>query len=397
MVKNGYINGFDGRINPKGNITRAEFSQLISNIIASFADIEKSEEKVINGNTIIRNSDSVFENKTINGDLIIADGAGSVSLKNITVKGRILIRGGSSCVNINSCKAEKVIITNPNGSTIVDLNNNDFGSFNIKSNVKISGNLKSAVVLKAVDVDLNENAEITDITVNSKGAAIHGKGKVTNATINFDGVRYEIERSNIAYGKNVLDKTQAEGFIGRSSGRYLEDASTDSSKGSSQINKVEDIINIEKCGIVNIENISYGVINFKNAEKANEYSYRLSGNDITYNKVDDYTIKLMLPKDSEKRTLAAYENNKMIFVIELDEFGKCKLTDKEIVKDVPKENYHPAIVIFNGIEMSLETYLSRTEKDFEILNNKNEKIDKLNEVDAVSSATKNTSSFIRRC
>lgn len=47
---------------------------------------------------------------TINGDLIIADSADKVSLDNVKVTGRIVIRGGADAVSIKDTTAGKGVL-----------------------------------------------------------------------------------------------------------------------------------------------------------------------------------------------------------------------------------------------------------------------------------------------
>lgn len=54
---------------------------------------------------------------TINGDLIIADSADKVSLDNVKVTGRIVIRGGADAVGIkNTTTGKGVLVSSPNGA-----------------------------------------------------------------------------------------------------------------------------------------------------------------------------------------------------------------------------------------------------------------------------------------
>lgn len=101
MVEQGYVAGYsDGRLNPKGQITRAEMAQIMCNIFGSVCDSGEitgtcQSTVLVRGKVNIH--DAVFE-----GDLILANGLGekSLDLSNITVKGRLVVWGGST-VNIS--------------------------------------------------------------------------------------------------------------------------------------------------------------------------------------------------------------------------------------------------------------------------------------------------------
>lgn len=101
MVERGYVSGYnDGRLNPKGQITRAEMAQIMCNI---FQSVHNSGEitGTYRDTVLVRGSanikDAVFES-----DLIIANGLGekSLDLDSITVKGRLVVWGGST-VNVS--------------------------------------------------------------------------------------------------------------------------------------------------------------------------------------------------------------------------------------------------------------------------------------------------------
>lgn len=101
MVERGYVSGYhDGRLNPKGQITRAEMAQIMCNIFQSVHDSGKitgtyRDTVLVRGVANIK--DAVFES-----DLIIANSLGekSLDLDSITVKGRLVVWGGST-VNIS--------------------------------------------------------------------------------------------------------------------------------------------------------------------------------------------------------------------------------------------------------------------------------------------------------
>ena len=82
LVANGYVNGSDGRLNPKNNITRAEFAQIMYNMIKFYVDEPTTLTGTIEGNLIIRASGvKIAKDADIKGNLIICE-----DCKNITVE-----------------------------------------------------------------------------------------------------------------------------------------------------------------------------------------------------------------------------------------------------------------------------------------------------------------------
>ena len=101
MVEHGYVNGYtNGQLNPKGQITRAEMAQIMSNIFQSVYDSGE-----ITGNyqsTVLVRGEANIHDAVFDGDLILANGLGekSLDLNSITVNGRLVVWGGST-VNVN--------------------------------------------------------------------------------------------------------------------------------------------------------------------------------------------------------------------------------------------------------------------------------------------------------
>ncbi|WP_312832197.1 YDG domain-containing protein [Sedimentibacter saalensis] len=123
MVEEGYITGAEGYINPKKYITRAEFAQVMDNILKNYiSEAGKYTENLI-GNVIIRVPNVTLSNMKINGDLIIADGVGDgdITLDGITVTGRTVIRGGgvNSIVIKGNSKLNSIIIARVDGKVRV--------------------------------------------------------------------------------------------------------------------------------------------------------------------------------------------------------------------------------------------------------------------------------------
>ena len=118
LVSAGHVNGSDGKINPKSNITRAEFAKLINSLASSYIDKNGTDSKTVNGNAVVRESGVSLSGLTVNGDLIIADGAENIKLDNVKVTGRIIIRGSADKVKTTgSTSAAKGMITVKDGKT----------------------------------------------------------------------------------------------------------------------------------------------------------------------------------------------------------------------------------------------------------------------------------------
>ena len=202
LVENGYVNGANGALNPKSNITRAEFAKIISDMASTYADASASLPETVDGSLIVRDNSVSLAGKTINGDLIIADGVSQIDLSNVTVTGRILLRGGESGVNFANTKAGKGIAAN--------------------TDIAVSG---------AVD----------SITVIADGAKISGSGKVgavqahaNNVSVSTTGTKVSAAAgvSGVKAGSKAVDAGKTE-TVSQTSGGSSSGGGSSSSGGSS--------------------------------------------------------------------------------------------------------------------------------------------------------------------
>jgi hypothetical protein len=92
----GYVSGANGKINPQANITRAEFAQMMDNMLKGYFTAAGTYTSVPGGNVMINTPDVTLKGVTVTGDLIIGDGVGDgeVTLDSVTVTGRTVILGG---------------------------------------------------------------------------------------------------------------------------------------------------------------------------------------------------------------------------------------------------------------------------------------------------------------
>jgi hypothetical protein len=93
LVAAGYIAGSNGRINPKQNITRAEFAQVMDNLLKNYINKEGTYTEDYSGNLMINVPNVTLKGLTVTGDLIIGDGVGDgeVILDDVTVTGRVFV------------------------------------------------------------------------------------------------------------------------------------------------------------------------------------------------------------------------------------------------------------------------------------------------------------------
>lgn len=113
MVAAGYVNGSNRKLNPKGNITRQEFAQVMFNIFGDYISTAGTVTE-LGGKAVMINVPGVtVKDTTVHGDVIIGEGVGEgdVFFENVTIEGRVVVRGGgvNSIHFINSDSSQVLV------------------------------------------------------------------------------------------------------------------------------------------------------------------------------------------------------------------------------------------------------------------------------------------------
>jgi hypothetical protein len=252
MVKAGYVSGNDGCIDPEGEITRAQFAQIMYKMVPIYANKITIMPSEIDGNLMINTPDYTLENGVVKGDVIIGEGVGegSVNIKNTKISGRVIVRGGGvNSINVtDSTITGEIVAERHDGPTHVDMDSNSTaggvsimsGTVNLDgnfSNVTLSGsanaNLNSGTVGELVlngagaaaqvgtnaavtSAVVNANASSSTITVNgsvgsmqvsAENVGVTGAGSVTSATISGDNTNFGISGTNLTVSDNTNGTT----------------------------------------------------------------------------------------------------------------------------------------------------------------------------------------------
>ena len=210
LIKAGYIQGSNGLINPKNKITRAEFAQVMYNIVKTYANQPGEYTSLPEGNVMINVADVTLKDVNLDGDLIIGDGVGdgNVTLDNVQIAGRLVVRGGGteSIIIKGNSNIGRLIIAKVDGSvrvftedgTIVETIEVVDG----KNEVIIEGNLEELVVrsetpvllinadVKNVVVEagnstltVDEGSKVESVVVKGAATTIEGKGTVEEVIV----------------------------------------------------------------------------------------------------------------------------------------------------------------------------------------------------------------------
>lgn len=220
LVAGGYVNGANGRLNPKNNITRAEFAKIITDMAASYADSSSIANQTVDGNLVVRADGASLSGVTVNGDLIIADGGDKVSLDGVKVTGRIVIRGASTEASLKNCSAGKgVLVSNPNGAASLSVSGGSVGTVTAKSDLVVSGKIDNIVIAEKAALTVQSGASVGSVTVSAAGASVSGAGTVSAVQANANNVTVSTKNTKVTAASGVSgvkagDKTVDSGKTG---------------------------------------------------------------------------------------------------------------------------------------------------------------------------------------
>ncbi len=263
MTEAGYVNGYNGKLSPNANISRAEFAVVMDNLAKQYIDADGEITSVTSfGNVIIRAAGVSLKNLAIKGDLIIADGVGdgNVTLDNVTVEGRTVVRGGgeNSFIIKGGSKLGRVIVCKVDGKVriaveepaaveviYVDDGSDDvfvegiIGTLEVAgdgitataikgiiSNAIVSGDnsaiiLKTSVVLKRGRISgagskiiVEKGATANNIIIDGAGAKVEGEGIVTTPSTGGGGSSpAAVSVVNIATDIDVIDGVENDAVV----------------------------------------------------------------------------------------------------------------------------------------------------------------------------------------
>ncbi|OWR27103.1 licheninase [Saccharibacillus sp. O23] len=194
FVKQKIVNGYNGGLNPKSEITRAEAAVLLSSMIADVRSVPGTYESDVNGNLIVRSADATLKNMTVNGNLLLTEaiGEGTVTLEGVTVTGSVIVRGGGShSINIQDSKLNRVVV--------------DKKFVPVHLTMTGTTQIEEMVVERQSELELAAESTIATLKVNSRAArtAIEGTGVIK---------QFEVSAADVSLnGKTVAPGRYADG------------------------------------------------------------------------------------------------------------------------------------------------------------------------------------------
>jgi len=232
LAAGGYIVGNNNILNPKEDITRAQFAQVLYSIIKEYINKAGTYTTVAEGSIMVNAPGVTLKDVTITGDLIIGDGVGTgdVTLDNVTVAGRTVIRGGGKnsihAINGSSLKGT-VIIDNVNNEVrivtedgvivqsiragtdiILEGNFTDVVVVGEAATVEVMGKVENLVV-EAPDAEIIVQGTVSKIETSEEatGTTISGTGTVSKVAVNSNDVVISTANTTVTVGSGVTGTT----------------------------------------------------------------------------------------------------------------------------------------------------------------------------------------------
>ena len=180
LINAGYIKGSNGMINPKGSITRAEFAQLMHNMIKNYVKTSGEYNIVGSGNVMVNVPGVTLKDLTVSGDLIVGEGVaeGDLILDNVDVTGRFVVRGGgvdSIIIKNDSTIGKVLVVTRYDGAVRVVFEDGTEADViyveDGNDKVIIEGVVGTLVINTDVPVEL-VGATVDEIQVNAPNAEV---------------------------------------------------------------------------------------------------------------------------------------------------------------------------------------------------------------------------------
>ena len=214
MIEYGYVSGSEDGLRPTAEISREEFAQLMNGIADTVVTQAGEYSQDYAGNLLINQAGVNLKDAVVHGDLILCDGVGNgdVQLDNVTVEGRLVIRGGgkNTIKLISSLVKGEVVVNNVNHPIRLLLDEKTvLKEVSVKNQVFLEGSIENLTIAEKAEVTLvsgeiqqaeilssaenskvivNDGADIKRVTVNAKNTKLSGDGKIEAVLARASGV-----------------------------------------------------------------------------------------------------------------------------------------------------------------------------------------------------------------
>ena len=214
----GQLQGCSGVFDPEGDVTRASLVTMLDNMVSDLVTQAGDYSRDAESSLVVAADKAVLKDMEVKGDLIIADavGDGDVTLENVRVDGRLIIRGGGEhsihiagdasrygTVIVTKTASGKVRLVNESGAPIPMVNvadgrdgvtlEGDFTGVVVASDVAVvaaSGSIESlTVAVENAQVTLGGDAKVEklDVPKDTAGATLTVEKGASVGTLTLGG------------------------------------------------------------------------------------------------------------------------------------------------------------------------------------------------------------------
>lgn len=191
FMQKGYIDA-ENAFRPAASITRAEAVTILNRLLAGYYASAGIYSESAEGNVVVNTEDVTLKDITVAGDLILSEGVkdGDVTLENVIVKGRTLVRGGGvNSIHVRGSSSLGTVILERDDAAVrlVVEDKAKVGSVIVDKNAGetiVTGSV-SSVTVNSAERFTARNAQIDTISVTASAAsvALEGNSKVDNVEI----------------------------------------------------------------------------------------------------------------------------------------------------------------------------------------------------------------------
>lgn len=328
MVERGYVSGYnDGRLNPKGQITRAEMAQIMCNIFQSVyetGDVTGSYQATVLVRGAANIHDAVFD-----GDLILANGLGekSLDLCNITVKGRLVVWGGSA-VNVSGKSTVAGVVLPRNDGPVQVV----FDAAATELSEKGCSIVKPSTMDRGNKVLFTDKADKPTIAFDLPAYLYVGDSATVKTTLtDADAVTWELTRDGKSYDMPEGFTKDGGLFYFMEAGRYTLKGSVENSGGTGSCEKTVEVLPIG--------DIAFSLPEYGYTDRAEDVKL-LTKNDLDGSVVWTLTKdgnSVPVPKDFTKDggTLALAETGKYTLTATLTDAAGKQYTASQTITILP--------------------------------------------------------------
>lgn len=240
MVKEGYVSGNNGRLNPKQNITRAELVSLLDSTVEKIHSNGKLANKDLNGNLVLNGENISVNNVEVNGYIFLLKGTknGNVVFNNVhTTKGIVAendnvisyndgTKNHDNLSNIEEEPIQKVQFvkiqysetdwTNKSVTATLKFDDSDMKIINNNGKNKYKFTQNGEFTFICLDADGNEyryTAKVDNIAKKDLEIELDIKDNSKNAEVTVNIIKNEAPIKNMYFieGKSTVNDTIANG------------------------------------------------------------------------------------------------------------------------------------------------------------------------------------------